>query len=53
MPVQKARTVGLDFSAHGRDTKAEQLKVFDRLLAQPAPRHKVITVHSQCRSGGH
>lgn len=39
--------VGLDFSAHGRDTKAEQLRVFDRLLAQPALKHKVITVHSR------
>jgi TatD DNase family protein len=39
--------VGLDFSAHGRDTKAEQLAVFDRFLAQPAVHHKVITVHSR------
>lgn len=39
--------VGLDFSAHGRDTKTEQLKVFDRLLAQPVLRHKVVTVHSR------
>lgn len=39
--------VGLDFSRHGRDTKDAQLKVFDRLLAQPALRHKVVTVHSR------
>lgn len=39
--------VGLDFSRHGTDTKAEQLKVFDRLLAQSALRHKVVTVHSR------
>jgi TatD DNase family protein len=39
--------VGLDFSRHGRDTKDDQLKVFDRLLAQPALRHKVVTVHSR------
>lgn len=39
--------VGLDFSTHGRDTKTAQLRVFDRLLAQPALRHKVVTVHSR------
>lgn len=39
--------VGLDFSAHGRDTKTAQLRVFDRLLAQPAIRQKVVTVHSR------
>jgi TatD DNase family protein len=39
--------VGLDFSAHGRDTKTEQLKVFNRILAQPDIHHKVITVHSR------
>lgn len=39
--------VGLDFSAHGRDTKMAQLRVFDRLLAQPAVRRKVVTVHSR------
>jgi len=39
--------VGLDFSRHGRDTKDAQLKVFDRLLAQPSLRHKVVTVHSR------
>ena len=39
--------VGLDFSIHGKNTKAAQLSVFDRLLAQPALRHKVVTVHSR------
>jgi TatD DNase family protein len=39
--------VGLDFSAHGRDTKTAQLRIFDRLLAEPALRHKVVTVHSR------
>jgi TatD DNase family protein len=39
--------VGLDFSVHGKDTKAVQLRIFDRLLAQPALRHKVVTVHSR------
>jgi TatD DNase family protein len=39
--------VGLDFSVHGRNTKTAQLRVFDRLLAQPALRHKVVTVHSR------
>ena len=39
--------VGLDFSTHGRSTKTAQLRVFDRLLAQPGLRHKVVTVHSR------
>jgi TatD DNase family protein len=39
--------VGLDFSAHGKETRTAQLRVFDRLLEQPAMRHKVVTVH--CR----
>jgi TatD DNase family protein len=39
--------VGLDFSRHGRDTKTAQLRVFDRLLAQPTLRYKVMTVHSR------
>lgn len=39
--------VGLDFSAHGKGTKEAQLRVFDRLLAQPAIRNKVVTVHSR------
>jgi TatD DNase family protein len=43
--------VGLDFSRHGRDTKEAQEKVLERLLAQPAIRHKVITVHSRGAEG--
>ena len=43
--------VGLDFSAHGRDTKAEQLKLFDRLVAQPSFRYKIVTVHSRGAEG--
>ena len=39
--------IGLDFSAHGKDTKAAQLQLFDRLLAQPSFRYKVVTVHSR------
>lgn len=39
--------VGLDFSMHGKDSKETQLRVFDRLLAEPALRHKVVTVHSR------
>jgi TatD DNase family protein len=39
--------VGLDFSRHGKDTKAAQLRVFDRLLAQPTLRDKIVTVHSR------
>jgi TatD DNase family protein len=39
--------VGLDFSAHGKETKAEQLRVFDRLLAEPTLRHKVVSIHSR------
>ncbi len=39
--------VGLDFSRHGRETRDAQLRVFDRLLAQPAVRNKLVTVHSR------
>lgn len=39
--------VGLDFSVHGRESKVSQLRVFDRLLAEPALRHKVVSVHSR------
>lgn len=39
--------VGLDFSAHGRDTKAAQIRVFERLLAEPSLRNKVVSVHSR------
>lgn len=48
--LQKAEyvgEVGLDFSKHGRESKDAQLRVFDRLLAEPALKHKVITVHSR------
>lgn len=39
--------VGLDFSKHGRDSKVAQIRVFERLLAEPSLRHKVVTVHSR------
>lgn len=39
--------IGLDFSRHGRDTKASQLRVLDRLLAEPLLRHRVVTAHSR------
>jgi len=39
--------VGLDFSPHGRDSKPAQLRVFERLLAEPALRQKVVSVHSR------
>lgn len=39
--------VGLDFSTHGRDSKHAQLRIFDRLLAEPSLRRKVVTVHSR------
>jgi TatD DNase family protein len=39
--------VGLDFSPHGRDTKRAQLRVFERLLAEPELRNKVVTIHSR------
>lgn len=39
--------VGLDFSRHGRDSKDAQLRVFDRLLAEPALKNKVLTIHSR------
>jgi TatD DNase family protein len=39
--------VGLDFSKHGRDSKDAQLRIFDRLLAEPVLKHKVVTVHSR------
>lgn len=39
--------IGLDFSPHGRDTKHAQLRIFERLLAEPAMRNKVVTVHSR------
>ena len=39
--------IGLDFSRQGRDTKNSQLRVLDRLLAEPLLRHKVVTAHSR------
>jgi TatD DNase family protein len=45
--VEYVGEVGLDFSAHGKETRTAQLRVFDRLLEQPALRHKVVTVHSR------
>jgi len=39
--------VGLDFSPHGRDSKAAQLRVFERLLAEPVLQQKVVSVHSR------
>jgi TatD DNase family protein len=39
--------VGLDFSAQGRATRHAQLRVFERLLAEPTLRRKVVSVHSR------
>lgn len=39
--------VGLDFSPKGHDSKAEQLRVFERLLAEPSLQQKVVSVHSR------
>ena len=39
--------VGLDFSIHGKDTRTAQLRVFDRLLSEPALRYKVVSIHSR------
>lgn len=39
--------VGLDFSPHGRDSKPAQLRLFERLLAEPELRQKVVSVHSR------
>lgn len=49
---QLARTdyvgeVGLDFSKQGRESRRAQLRVFDRLLAEPTLRRKVVSVHSR------
>jgi TatD DNase family protein len=38
---------GLDGSSHGRPTMKAQLRIFDRLLAHPNIRHKVVSVHSR------
>lgn len=45
--VEYVGEIGLDFSRHGRDTKTSQLRVLDRLLAEPILRHRVVTVHSR------
>jgi len=39
--------VGLDFSVHGQDSKSAQLRVFERLLAEPLLRNKVVSVHTR------
>jgi TatD DNase family protein len=39
--------VGLDYSKGGRDSKQAQLRIFERLLAEPSLRQKVVTVHSR------
>lgn len=39
--------VGLDFSKHGRETQRVQLRVFERLLAEPTLRRKVVSVHTR------
>ena len=39
--------VGLDFSIHGMSTRRRQTEVFERVLAEPSIRHKVLTVHSR------
>jgi TatD DNase family protein len=39
--------VGLDRSAAGRETYAEQRRVFESVLAHPKISHKVLTVHSR------
>jgi TatD DNase family protein len=39
--------VGLDYSAQGRSSKPAQIRIFERLLAEPSLRHKVVSVHSR------
>lgn len=39
--------IGLDFSQHGQGAEKAQLRVFERLLAEPALRRKVVSVHSR------
>lgn len=39
--------IGLDFSPRGRDTMQDQIRLFERLLAEPSLRHKVVSVHSR------
>jgi TatD DNase family protein len=45
--VEYVSEVGLDFSQHGRETKASQLRVFDKLLAQPTIAQRFVSVHSR------
>jgi TatD DNase family protein len=39
--------VGLDYSVYGRPSRQRQTQVFERILAIPAMRQKVLTVHSR------
>jgi TatD DNase family protein len=39
--------VGLDFSRLGQPSKRSQVRVLDRLLAEPALRYKVVSIHSR------
>lgn len=39
--------VGLDFSPHGRPTRARQIKIFESILGESDLRAKVLTVHSR------
>lgn len=39
--------IGLDFSPHGRDSRRDQLRVLDRLLAETELQRKVVTAHSR------
>jgi TatD DNase family protein len=39
--------IGLDYSIHGRPTRRRQTEIFERILAVPSIREKVLTVHSR------
>jgi TatD DNase family protein len=39
--------IGLDYSIHGRPTRQRQTEIFERILAAPSIREKVLTVHSR------
>lgn len=39
--------IGLDFSREGSSSRLAQLRVFDRILAEPTLRRKIVTVHSR------
>ncbi len=39
--------IGLDYSIHGRPTRRRQTEIFERILAAPSIREKVLTVHSR------